>query len=219
MKILICGDSYCVTDPKFPDLHWSEKILDNDPNFEVLNLAYGGCSNAMINLQLLQGLKLNPDFVIISFTTDGRYEIDKNISALPKELSAQELSNYHYARYTTNNYQIDTDIKKTIEKYKLTASSQNFERLKNYFYISFCLTTLTIKNIPFCFSLGGFEFNQDYTNFINSNYIENFIVNYSQNQLSTNLWYHGQKTSPYFHVDDDKVQTLFANECLYRIRK
>jgi len=219
MKILICGDSYCVTDPKFPNLHWSEKILNHDPNFELLNLAYGGCINAMITLQLLQGLKLCPDFVIVSFTADGRYELDKNISALPKELSSQELSNYQSERYTTNNYPIDHDTKNTIDKYRLTASSQNFERLKNYFYISFCLTTLSTKNIPFCFSLGGFEFNQDYTNFINSNYIENFIVDYTQHQLSTNLWYHGQKASPYFHVDDDKVQALFANECIARMQK
>ena len=28
MRILVCGDSYSVTDPDFPGLHWSEKILN-----------------------------------------------------------------------------------------------------------------------------------------------------------------------------------------------
>ena len=72
MKILVCGDSYAITDSDFPGLHWSEKILNFSPNFELCNLAYGGCSNAMITLQLLQGLNLNPNFVILSFTNEHR---------------------------------------------------------------------------------------------------------------------------------------------------
>jgi len=94
MKILVCGDSYSITDPDFPGLHWSEKILNFSSGFELCNLAFGGCSNAMITLQLLQGLNLNPDFVIIAFTNEHRYEIDKDASVLPVDLSALSLSNY-----------------------------------------------------------------------------------------------------------------------------
>jgi hypothetical protein len=46
MKILVVGDSFCVTDPSFPNLHWSEKLLNLSPEIELLNLAHGGCSNA-----------------------------------------------------------------------------------------------------------------------------------------------------------------------------
>ena len=88
IKVLICGDSYCVTDPDFPGLHWSEKILNFSPDFEIANLAYGGCSNAMIALQLSQGLTLTPDFVILCFTNESRYELDKDVNALPKDLTA-----------------------------------------------------------------------------------------------------------------------------------
>jgi hypothetical protein len=219
IKILICGDSYSVTDPDYSGLHWSEKILNHSVDYEILNLAYGGCSNAMISLQLLQGLKLNPDFVIFSFTSPGRYELDKNVSALPSNLTAEELTSYQKQRYTTNNYPMDKEIKNIIDGYRLTASSENFENLKDYFYISLCLTTVKLKNIPFCFSLGGFEYKRDYSNFINSNFVENIINDYVKNQLATNLWYHGQKPKPYFHVDSDEVHTLFANECISYIDK
>ena len=67
MRILVCGDSFAITDPNFPGLHWTDKILDHSADFEVCNLAAGGASNAMIALQLMQGLQLRPDFVIFSF--------------------------------------------------------------------------------------------------------------------------------------------------------
>jgi hypothetical protein len=213
MKILVCGDSFSVTDPDFPGLHWTEKILNLYPNFELNNLAYGGCSNAMITLQLLQGLNLNPDFVVLSFTNEHRYELDKDVNVLPEKLSAAGLAHYQQARYTTNNYIKDAEI----EKWMAGKCSDNFEKLKNYFYISFCLQTLHQRNIPFAFSLGGFEYKHDYSALINSNYMYNFIKDYTKSELKTNLWYHGQKSRPWFHVDSDEVQALYANECIFRI--
>jgi hypothetical protein len=213
MRILICGDSYSVADPNFPGLHWSEKILDFSADFEVCNLAYGGCSNAMIILQLLQGLNLNPDFVIVSFTNEHRYELDKNIKALPRDLTVQSLAEYQKNRYTTNMYVKDTEI----DRWMAGKCSDNFEKLKNYFYIAFCMQTLKQHSIPFAFSLGGFEYKQDYSALINSNYVYNFIKDYTDHELKTNLWYHGTAAVPCFHVADDKVQTLYANECIDRI--
>jgi hypothetical protein len=214
MKILVCGDSYSVTDPDFPGLHWSEKIVNFSPTFELANLAHGGCSNAMITLQLLQGLSLDPNFVILSFTNEHRYELDKDTSVLPTELTVQELVHYQKSRYTTNVYTKDT----TIEQWMAGKCSDNFEKIKNYFYISFCLQTLKQFNIPFAFSLGGFEYRQDYTALINSNYIYNFIKDYTHNEIKTNLWYyHNTKSRPYFHVSSNEVQTLYANECISHI--
>lgn len=219
MKILICGDSYCVTDPSFPGLHWSEKILSHSPEYEVFNLAYGGCSNALIAMQLVQGLQLKPDFVILSFSNEGRYETDADTTVLPTNLSAEGLSEYLQQRYTTTSYNISQEKISIINQYKTIASSRNFEKLKNYFYIVFCLMTLQSQNINFCFSLGGFEYKQDYTAMLNSNYVKNFIVDFKNYELHTNLWYHGQLASPYFHVSDEKVQSFFANECISRIEK
>jgi hypothetical protein len=60
MKVLICGDSYCTNDTDYPGLHWTEKMLAQSAQLEICNLAHGGCSNAMILLQLLQGIKIQP---------------------------------------------------------------------------------------------------------------------------------------------------------------
>lgn len=219
MKILICGDSYSITDPSYPGLHWSEKILNSSPVYNINNLSFGGASNALIALQLMHGLKfINPDFVILSFTNFTRYEIDNNINAVPAGLSAIDIYNYHYSRYHTNMHE-NTEKNKIITRYICDASSENFEKIKNYFYITMMLNRLAINKIPFCFTLGGFGFKHDYTNFINANYLENVVSKYEQNQLSTNLWYHGSKLSPFFHVDNEDIQNIFALECIEHIER
>jgi len=208
-KILICGDSYCVTDPKFPGLHWSDKLLNQTDRIEIYNLACGGCSNALISLQLLQGLKFNPDLVVMSFTNEYRYESDADVDAIPHALTAESISSYIKERYNFNPRSASSVL----------ALSENFEKIKSYFYIMFCLQTLKDKRINFCFSLGGFEYQQDYTNLLRANFIENNISNYSMHELSLNLWYHGNKKSPCFHVDNEEVHTLFANECFSYLNK
>jgi hypothetical protein len=217
-KILICGDSYSITDPGYPGLHWSKKLTVMD-NLSITNLSFGGCSNALIVLQLLQGLELKPDFVILSFTNENRYELDNNINTVLTNVDSESLSVYCRERYTTNNYDIDSHKLKIINEMIFNVLSDNFEKIKNYFYISFCLSMLKLKNIPFAFSLGGFEYKQDYATLISQNYLPNLITEYKEREIKTNLWYHGTKLSPWFHVDDENVQQLFANECLEKIKK
>lgn len=219
MKILICGDSYCATDPAFPNVHWSEKISNCSTDYEVCNLAYGGCSNALIVLQMLQGLALEPDFVVLSFTNEGRYEVDKDITALPLDLSSDELSNYMQSRYSTNLHKSTDSTKlEIIKRYMTLASSRNLEKLKNYFYISFCLQTLHAAGIKFCYSLGGFKYRQDYELLVKSNFVKNFIADYSEQELLMNLWDYGNAATPFFHVADESVHEMFANECIERMK-
>ena len=218
MRTLICGDSYCNIDSDYPGLHWSEKILNFNTDFEVINLSHGGCSNALIAMQLLQGLKFHPDFVILSFTSHGRYEFDNIVNRIPRSLEPLEIANYVKDRYTTNKYTM-TEFQEKANQAWLLESSENFEKVKNYLYICFCLSMLKQSNINFCFSLGGFEYQQDYTAFLNSNYLTNIIQDYQQYELSTNLWYHGQKAQPCFHVDNESIHELFANECIERITR
>ena len=149
----------------------------------------------------MQGLKLKPDFVILSFTNEHRYEKDNDPRAIPYELTAESISAYIKERYLPNKPSVTL--------------SDNFEKIKNYFYIMFCLQTLREHQINFCFSLGGFEYKQDYTTLLKSNFLNNNVPCYSQHELTTNLWYHmsTKSNSPFFHVDNEKVHTLFANEC------
>ena len=218
MKILVCGDSFCVTDPRYPGQHWTEKLLNMSGDIEICNLAYGGCSNALIVLQLLQGLQLNPDFVVLSFTNHDRYEYDKQEDACPEGLNAESLAAYIKQRYTTNRYEDNAAKNDLTNRWILSARSENFEKLKNYFYIDYCLSMLQSRSIRFCYSLGGFEYQQNYNQLINSNFVPNTLVNYAKFELPLNLWYHRDKSkpAPYFHVSKQEIQTFFANECYRR---
>lgn len=217
IRILICGDSFCVTDCMFPGLHWSEKILNHSPTFKISNLAYGGSSNALILLQLLQGLQLNPDFVIFSFTNSLRYEFDKDVAALSESLTDQKIADLLYIsrRYTTTCYSDNKEKIKTTDHWLATAASINMEMMKNYMYLLTCMTTCVTQRIPFCYSIGGFE---DIGKLSDSNYIKNFTEDYQDQALITNLWDHMiDVPRPWHHVSDDAVQTLFANECIDHI--
>jgi hypothetical protein len=215
MKILICGDSFAAIDPKYPGAHWSEIILNYSPEFEIMNLSYGGSSNALIAFQLSMGLKFNPDFVIFTFTSVDRYEFDNNLNEMPRSFSSIDIADYIKKRYITTCHESAADKKSIITDYLLNTASENFEKIKNYFYIMYCLNEASSRDIKFCYSLGGFEYNQDYNNFINKNFISNSLLNYSKNEISVNLWYHHNPSSvTSFHVDDPKIQNLFAAQCI-----
>ena len=213
-RILVCGDSYAVTDPAYPGLHWTELILNHSADFEIINLAYGGCSNALIALQLSQGLRFRPDFVIFSFTAHGRYEFDKDPKAVPRSIDPWDVADYQLRRYTTNMYESNTEHTRRLIHYLDSTASDNFEKIKNYFYIMYCLDRVNSLGLGFCYSLGGFEYQQDYTMLLNENYIANALQAYQSRELLVNLWNHGQKKVPFFHVDDPSIQGLFANQCI-----
>lgn len=216
-KILICGDSYCVTDDAYKNVHWSEQLLELDEHIEILNFASGGASNALIALQLLHGLKFEPDFVIISFTSNKRYEYDKDHTLVPCQLDDyRSVASWLNKKYTTSSYtQENKDKNKLLFQY-LDVASQDIEEFKNYCYANYCLSILNQKNISFCYSKGGLS--QDLNNFLERNLIKNNFLDFEDNELPINLWNYGQLARPYFHVDNPEVHRLFANECLRRIK-
>lgn len=220
--VLICGDSFGVTDPDFPDLHFSEKILNaTPPVFELHNLCNGGDSNGLIALQLMQGLQFNPDFVILLFTTPHRHEMDKDTGVYyPTEVSLPALKAFRHDRYTTTCYVNDktSDNSKLINDWNTKIVSDDFEILKSYFLMNYCFQLLEKHNIPFCYSVGGMA-STNYAPIINKNFIKNYLNDYDTQSLKINLWYHNSnKPRPYFHVEDEEVQSAFANECLYHLR-
>lgn len=220
-KVLICADSFGVTDPDFPGLHFSEKILDQTPPvFELHNLAHGGDTNALIVLQLLQGLQFDPDFVILLFTSTHRHEIDKNKNVYyPNDVSVDALKEFSHNRYTTScSFSGKAPISKLINNWNTTVISDEFEVMKNYFLIHYCFQLLEKQNIPFCYSLGGMD-KVDYSSIVNKNFIKNHINEYSLQALKINLWNHPcNQPRPYFHVNDDIIQSAFANECIHHLR-
>jgi len=223
MKILICGDSFCATDRKYPGLHFSEKIAKTT-GFDIINYSVGGSSNAMIATQLLQGLVFKPDFIIFGFTSAERYEYDESFPALLGEVTPATVKKYQQARYITNCYAWRDNVKKhndILRRWRYGVASDNMEKLKNYLYISMCITTCLAHDIPFCFSTGGFENTLDYQKLLEENYVKNLIDENSDRKLPINLWdYHDGKTmSPCFHIADDTIQTQYADECIKFIKE
>jgi hypothetical protein len=222
--VLICGDSFGVVDPDYPGLHFSEKILNaTPPVFELNNLAHGGDSNALITLQLMQGLQFKPDFVILLFTSTHRHERDKDVNVYyPKDLTFDELKQFRHDRYSTST----TEPKKIInynlvEQWNSQYISDDFEIMKNYFLIHYCLQSLKEHKIPFCYSLGGMKHGINYSSIVDKHFIKDNLIDYANQSLKINLWNHNNnnnKERPYFHVDSDDVQTAFANECIYHLR-
>lgn len=225
MKILICGDSFCVPDPKFPLLHWSEKIAKVNSDYHLDNIAIQGCTNAQICLQVNQGIKfLRPDFVIISFTQYDRYEIDRNLTAKFDSNSAPDLRKFYFDRYHTNMYDLPETQEKIriINRYQTLAASENFEKIKNYFYIEMICNKLTVQGIPFCFSLGGFCFTIDYNQFLEYNKFDCVTQKYSNQVIKTNLWSNElaiKRSQAIFHNENEQTQSAFASECVEHLRK
>ena len=220
-KVLVCGDSFCTLDPAFPGLHWSEKLLaSTPPTYELHNLSHGGDSNALISLQLMQGLEFKPDFVILSFTSAHRHELDNNKNACPHDFTLESINASRINRYksTAQVGDITTDLIQLSEQWNTLIISDDFEILKNYFMIGYCLNLLEKEKIPYCYSLGGFVYQKNPFSIIQSNFIKNYITETLEKCLRVNLWNHiAFKKRPYFHVDDESVQTSFANECLYHL--
>ena len=156
--------------------------------------------------------------MIFSFTDAGRYEFDNDINALPKDFTDLEIASYIKRRFTTNKNEQDIEKIKTTDRWVLTAASENMEVIKNHMYILNCMMVCDRQAIPFCYNLGGFMFGRDLGSFINSNYMKNLVNEYRDQELMTNLWnYKIKESRPWFHVMDDSIQSLFANECIDHI--
>ena len=210
-KVLICGDSFAQDDPRWPGLHFSQKIANSFPiiDWKVYNLASGGSSNRAIAQQMLQGMMYEPDFVILLFTGSNRIETEKNTSEPARSLNPEDIVNWNRKRYNLNTESM------------LYVRSENGDSIvdqevidmQNIITAGFCLEYLKNKNIGYCWMDGGLASidNKIYER----NYIVNPLLNHKLKQIPLNLWLHSNtKYDPNFHVDNEEIQESFANMCL-----
>ncbi len=75
-KLMVCGCSFSATTLKeeYFGTHFSE-VLANNLDWDLVNLAYAGCSNGGIRLQIEEVIKQKPDFAIIIPSFHDRTEI------------------------------------------------------------------------------------------------------------------------------------------------
>ena len=73
MKIIVCGDSFCSAHNYERD-HFSQ-ILEDEYDYQVINLARGGTGNISICFQIQKAIELSADIVVHYCTGSSRIEI------------------------------------------------------------------------------------------------------------------------------------------------
>lgn len=234
MKILVCGDSFGTnSDPRYPDLHFTDQILKIRPDVEIVNLSIHGASNALIQMQLHQGLQFSPDAVIISFTDPWRTEVSVDyypeiLDGVPEFIRntpagnggfAQVLSVQHWnrRRWFTNCWIHDPKKSDKFNDTVMRMCDYDAITIKNLFVLRACLDTLRLQTIPFCYSFGGMRNHTEYQDLLKKNYMDtDLFAEYQQQQIPISLWDHQDHgdNCPAFHVSDPAIHVKFASECL-----
>jgi hypothetical protein len=191
-QLLVIGDSFMRPDPEYPGQHWSEML----PEYDVLMYAESGSTNSIIARNFFQGLKQNPDAVVMGFTMNDRVEFVNDgkwvSSSFPAHLSADQKLTADYYRATT-----DEDI--NIFKSCVIARS--------------LFLTCEKLCIPYAYSL-----NQLFNNLATLPYpsdptVIDMLGEFSNRMCATNLaTYPDFKMVPGFHTDDAAWQKRFARE-------
>jgi hypothetical protein len=234
MKILVCGDSFSTnSDPRYPDLHFTDQLLKIAPDLEIINLSIHGASNALIQMQVYQALRFNPDAVIISFTDLWRTEISVDyypeiLDSIPEFIretpagdgkSTEPMSVQHWnrRRWFTNCWLHDSKKSDNFSKTVMRMCDYDSIIIKNLFVLRACLDTLRLQETPFCYSFGGMRDHVQYQVLLQKNYINSdLFAAYQQQQIPISLWDHQdhRDNCPAFHVSDASIHQQFASECL-----
>lgn len=139
---MVCGCSFSALSlkPEFEGTHFSE-ILSNTLDWDLINLAYAGCSNGGIRLQIEEVIRQKPDFAIIIPTFYDRTEIP--IQALKLDWSkiiwnildniTRKPSSYDPEKGIENiNYKDSTNPALICENYNSLAHNWNHDYRKKY---------------------------------------------------------------------------------------
>jgi hypothetical protein len=231
-RVLVCGDSFGLVDYRFPGLHFSEKFRD----CEVINLAQGGASNGMIQMQLHQGLQYSLTHVIFLFTSTWRVEYNIYLSGLTNAelkhcVSGDKNPNWSIPdikAFTQNTYITSAHLRSKNAAPHVIAAFENHmkymstdhEIIRTYYMIMGMLDKVKLLNIPYCFNLGGFF--SDYVlckeKILTKHYLKDKLASYFDHATALNLWDYGNQSQdytnlPWHHVSDDAIQTEFARQC------
>ena len=212
-KVLICGDSFAQDDPRYPGLHFSQKIANSFPivDWKLYNLASNGSSNRAIAQQMLQGMMYNPDFVILLFTGSNRIETERNSGDPARSLNPEDIVNWNRKRYTLNT----ESMLHVRSENGDSVVDQEVVDMQNIITAGFCLEYLKNRNIGYCWMDGGLR--SISKTIYEKNYIANPLLDHKLTQIPLNLWTHSNGPEPSFHVDSEEIQESFANMCLNHI--
>jgi hypothetical protein len=217
-KIIICGDSFNSDDPDYGDLHWTHKLKKLIPDSELINLSVPGASNFLIHAQIDHAITLNPDWIIVGFTSslrnDFKYKGKQKTNILLDRFfklghdnSNADLISVPYS--VLEKFKVEKSLLQLLKQYLVECLDLDIERLKNYYIISDSLNTLADSNIKFLYTSGGF----DHPSFMKDGEVRYQLQKFKSQEMSINLWdFHKDCNDfrPYFHILDDEEHWKFA---------
>jgi hypothetical protein len=197
-KLLVVGDSFMLPDSEYVNRHWSEML----PEYEIMMYSQSGSSNGMIAYQFFQGLKHNPDVVVIGFSAPERIEF--NIDPRPE-------NKFVPARWVTGSHPGLNSVQKLAADYYSMSVCQEMQFFKNLVMARSMFLTLQKQKIPFAYSYNLLH--NDLSNHAKASLVNEFLNEFRARECPTNLaTYPDWKASPGFHTDDLIWQQRFAQE-------
>ena len=193
-KLLVVGDSFMSPDPKFPGQHWSEML----PEYEIIMRSISGSSNGIIAYQFFQGLKLNPDAVVMGFTMPDRIEF-----LIPP---GQDYNNRVW--YSSGNSQLNSDQRLAVDLFRATTCDQ-MNLFKSCVMARGMFLECEKRRLPYAFNWNGLYGAADapLVPLIES------IVSEFKSRACANLSGHPVfKMSPGYHTDDPVWQNRMATQ-------
>lgn len=190
-KLLVVGDSFMRTDPDFPGQHWSEMLSE----YDVIMNSQSGASNGIIAHKFFEGMKQNPDAVVLGFSLPGRVEFRHNDSWVTD--AKEGLTKDHY---------LATDLYNAL-------SCQDMNHFKSCTIALALLSYCELKRIPYAWSLNLLFSNLSKLPYPSDPTVQEILGDFLYRLTPTNLATHwNPKPIPGFHVDDPEWQSRFANE-------
>lgn len=190
-KLLVVGDSFMRPDPDFPGQHWSEML----PEYDVIMNSQSGASNGIIAYKFFDGMKQNPDAVVLGFSLPGRVEFRHNDSWVTD--AKEGLTKDHY---------LATDLYNAL-------SCQDMNHLKSCTIARALLSYCELKRIPYAWNLNLLFSNRAELPYPSDPTVREILGDFLYRMTATNLaTYHAPKAVPGFHVDNAEWQSRFANE-------
>ena len=198
-KLLVVGDSFMHPDPEFPGQHWSEML----PEYEIIMRSISGSSNGIIAYQFFQGLKLNPDAIVIGLTMPDRIEFP----IPPGRVPGQRYENKIW--YSSANSSLTKDQQLAADLFRAT-SDNNMNIFKSILIARSMFLECERRKIPYAFNWNTL-YGANNTGNPDHPMIADIVNDFSSRRC-TNLNGHIFKMHPGFHNDDPVYQKRMADE-------
>ena len=198
-RLLVVGDSFMCPDPDYPGEHWSEML----PEYEIIMRGVSGSSNGIIAYEFFQGLKLNPDVVVMGFTMPDRIEFQ----IPPGRPPGRDYENTIW--HSSSSSALNTDQRLAVDLFRATTDDA-MNTFKSMLIAKSMFLECERRRLPYAFNWNGL-YGANKTGHPVPSMIADIITDFAVRQCS-NLNGHIFKTSPGFHNDDPECQKRMADE-------